>query len=258
MRLVPLNNATGHNAPFNFVVSAGMQKAGSTLLHEYCKALVRHQHGAAGQRAFEGWIQTGPVGGSGSFAWDPWVNHVPALCDLAAQHGPFVLKTHAPYPHLAAAVDHRAIRTVFIHRDPRDAVLSALDHGARSRAAGDWPYAECVDIASTLPLVQKWCAGAVTWRGAPGVLCFRYEDLVGNTRAEVSRLAAFLGLPEPGKVAAAIIAQECAERQRGRNQFNKGAVCRWPQEMTTAQRAECEHGLAPWIRDLGYELADGR
>ena len=55
----------------NFVVSAGMQKSGSTLLHEYCKALLRYQHGDAAQRAFEHWVQTGPVGGSGSFAWNP-------------------------------------------------------------------------------------------------------------------------------------------------------------------------------------------
>jgi len=253
-----MDNAASHKAPIGFVVSAGMQKSGSTLLHEYCKALVCRQHGDAGQRAFEGWVQTGPVGGSGSFPWNLWVNHVPALCALAAQHGPFALKTHAPYPHVAAAVANEAIRTVFIHRDPRDAVLSALDHGARSRAAGDWPYAECVDVASTLPLVRKWCADAVTWLGPPGVLCFRYEDLLADTQAEVSRLAAFLGVPDTGKAAAAVIAQERADRQPGRNQFNKGAVCRWPQEMTVAQRDECERVLAPWIRAMGYQLADGR
>jgi hypothetical protein len=252
-----MNSATNRNAPLSFVVSAGMQKSGSTLLHDHCKALVRRQHGDAGQRAFEDWIRTGPVGGSGSFAWAPWVNHVPALCALAAQHGPFALKTHAPYPHVAAAVANEAIRTVFIHRDPRDAVLSALDHGARSRATGDWPYAECVDVATTLPLVRKWCADAVTWLGAPGVLSFQYEDLLADAQAEVSRLAVFLGVPDPGKAAATAIAQERADRQPGRNQFNKGAVCRWPQEMTAAQRDECERGLAPWIRALGYEIADG-
>jgi hypothetical protein len=235
-----------------------MQKSGSTLLHEYGKALVREQHGDAGQRAFEDWIQTGPVGGSGSFAWDPWVDHVPALCALAAQHGPFVLKTHAAYPHVAAAAANPCVRTVFIHRDPRDAVLSALDHGARSRATGDWPYAECVDVATTLPLVQKWCADAVTWLGAPGVLCFRYEDLVGNSQAEVSRLAAFLGLPDPDKAAAAVIAEERAARHPGRNQFNKGAIRRWPGEMSQSQRDECNQALAPWIRALGYELVERR
>ena len=62
-----MDNAAGHKVPIGFVVSAGMQKSGSTLLHEYCKALVCRQHGDAGQRAFADWIQTGPVGGSGSF-----------------------------------------------------------------------------------------------------------------------------------------------------------------------------------------------
>ena len=182
---------------------------------------------------------------------------MPALCALAAQHGPFVLKTHASYPHVADAVANPGVRTVFIHRDPRDAVLSALDHGARSRATGEWTYAECVDVATTLPLVQKWCADAATWLGAPDVLCLRYEDLVGNPQAEVSRLAAFLGVPDPGKAAAAVIVQERAERQRGRNQFNKGAVCRWPEEMTPAQRDECERVLAPAIRVMGYDITGG-
>ena len=46
----------------NFVVSAGMQKSGSTLLHEYCKALLRHQHGDAAQRG----VGTGRGPGDGS------------------------------------------------------------------------------------------------------------------------------------------------------------------------------------------------
>jgi hypothetical protein len=105
-----------------------------------------------------------------------------------------------------------------------------------------------------LPLVQQWCADAVTWLGAPGVLCFRYEELVGNPQAEVRRLATLLGLPDPGKATAVVIAEERADRQPGRNQFNKGRVCRWPQEMTPAQRVECERILAPAIQALGYKI----
>ncbi len=239
-----------------FVVTAGMQKSGSTLLHEYSKLLVRHRYGEAGQRAFEEWIRTGPVGGSGSFPWPAWVQRVDELSALSARHGPFVLKSHAPFPDLEPVVRGGNVKTVFIHRDPRDAVLSALDHGARSRANGDWPYAECVDVASTLPLVEKWCADASTWLTAPGVLRFRYEELVGAPASAVTRLAEFLEMTGAAQLAATVVAEEQAQRQVGRNQFNKGAVSRWREEMTAETIALCEQRLGRHIVTMGYRLTD--
>lgn len=237
-----------------FVVTGGMQKSGSSLLHVYAIGLITHLHGPDGQRAFEHWIEKGPVGGSGSFPWEGWTEHVDQLESMANTHGPFVLKTHASFTALAAPLRGRDIKTVYSFRDPRDAVLSALDHGARSRANHDWPYADCVDVETTLSLVRDWCAAAVTWLDAPGVERFRYEDVIQSREATVTRLAVHLGIPSPDKAARAVIEREKVQRAPGKNQFNKGLVCRWPDEMSAADLRRCEHVLGDYIAQMGYDL----
>jgi hypothetical protein len=241
-----------------FVVSGGMQKSGSTLLHVYAMDLICRQHGSTGQRAFETWVREGPVGGSGSFPWKGWVDHVADLETLAATHGPFVLKTHLPFTEIRQKLAGREIRAIFSYRDPRDAVLSALDHGARSRAAGDWPYAGCVDLAATLPVVREWCEAAVTWLDAPGVLRFRYEDLIEKTIEQVQRLAEFLGVSDPRSAAEAAVQEERSQRAPGKNQFNTGLAHRWLTEMTPDEVDLCEKVLGGYITAMGYTLRGGR
>jgi len=237
-----------------FVVTGGMQKSGSTLLHVYALHLLSEQYGPESQTAFEHWIQHGPVGGSGSFPWGGWTEYIGELVTLAETSGSFVLKTHAAFTDLNASLSGRDINVVYSFRDPRGAVLSALDHGARSRANNDWPYVECVDIKTTLPLVRDWCKAAVTWLDAPGVELFRYEELIASREAEVTRLARHLGIPSPGKAARSAIDREQAERAPGKNQFNRGVVTRWPDEMSTEDVRRCEEELGPYIVQMGYKL----
>lgn len=239
-----------------FVITGGMQKSGSTLLHVYAKGLIGWRYGLEGQSAFLRWVEEGPVGGRGDFPWDGWMDRLDDLEQIAGTIGPFVLKTHSALDAIRRRTDGHDVVFAYSYRDPRDVVLSAMDHYARSQASrGGWLYDACPDVPHTLPFVRECCANAMVWLDAPDVLAFRYEDLVTEPERQARRLAERFGIADAEAAAAAVVEEERSRRVVGRNQLNKGVVRRWPAEMSEADLASCDEALGEYIRAMGYPLA---
>jgi hypothetical protein len=102
------------------------------------------------------------------------------------------------------------VRVIFLIRDPRD-VLASLNFGAGHRYVG-----------RRKPLlfdVRQWrksVAFALALEGHESVLVTRYEDLVTNSTAEMSRLMSFLGLDETqSKFLSGMLVKQSGEVWRG-------------------------------------------
>lgn len=230
------------------IICGGMPKAGSSLLMRHAIQLVELAFGRAGQDAFEAWVRQGPVGGVGCFPFNGWETHWETLRTLAEKHGPFVLKTHYPFPWIPEELQQDPAATfLYTFRDPRDVVLSALDHGARSRLRGDTHFADCLDLGSAIFSVQHWCREAIEWLDNPKVYRCSYFEMLSEPEKPVTRLATHLGFLPAQKLAAQSVALEAQNRALDKDQFRLGKITRWREELNRKDRKQCQRAFKAWL-----------
>ena len=118
---------------------------------------------------------------------------------------PRILKSHEPF-------DPRYKKVLYIVRDPRDVVLSEYHFDVKRRLIQEGsPIEERVSLfldGGTCPY-GSWGENVASWlatrKHSPRFLLVRYEDLESDTRRELTRMAAFLGVePAPERLAMAI------------------------------------------------------
>lgn len=237
-----------------FVLSAGIPKSGSTLLMVYARDLLSMEYGNIGQMSFQNWVKNGPVGGIEAYPWENWVDYFQEINQIANCDGPFVLKTHKSFLELEEIIRTKNVKTIYSIRDPRDIVLSAIDHGIRSRANQETVFADCYDLESTISHVSDWCEQAIQWIKAEKVEIFRYEELVQNSVIQAIRLANYLGVSKSSNSALQVVKNERTSRQPTKNQFNKGKIHRFSVEMSDEEIQKTEMKLKKYIQSFGYPL----
>ena len=170
----------------------------------------------------------------------------------------FAVKTHAgPTPSLRLLMNLGIAKTTYIYRDPRDVVLSALDHGKRVRKAGQ------ANVLATLrnvedavhyvrPLLDDWEA----WTRTHQALMIRYEDLVVDALGVLDRLAGFLRLDVSQDDLREVVACYAPRDQntvvQQRTHFNKGVTERFRSQMSPAELALCQNQFGPYLQRMGY------
>jgi len=79
------------------------------------------------------------------------------------------------------------IRPTYIFRDPRDALLSALDYGKKATDQGStnaFSHLSNFDIA--INFMREYLNYWAEWIKIPNILLTRYEDLISNYDIESS------------------------------------------------------------------------
>jgi hypothetical protein len=237
---------------YSFVICNGIPKSGSTLLMVYTEMILKYSQQKSGQSEFQNWIKNGPVGGVENFAFNEWPKYYNQLIDIAKTNGSFVIKTHLAKCFIEDAIIVNN-KTLFSIRDPRDIILSLLDHSKRSQKNGKNAFKDIDDFEKALSLVKALCTNALIWIRNPSVEVFRYEKLITETRAEVKRIAYFLDINDD-YIVDKVIHEEKENREFGKNQFNKGNICRFIEEMSTYEIEKCNYELKNVILDLGYKI----
>jgi hypothetical protein len=124
---------------------------------------------------------------------------------LARVGRPRIMKSHEYF-------DARFRKVIYIVRDPRDVAVSQFHFLRKRRRIGDdysieqfvtrFVAGETCDYGSWGTNVASWL---VTRQNSPGFLLLRYEDMVAQTGAELTRIAAFLEMrATPDQVARAV------------------------------------------------------
>lgn len=241
------------------VLSAGMQKAGSgwyynltndllvTAGYQDARAIRQRFHLHAALKYHNCLISPHPV----------------KLAAILIPHflgNTFVVKTHqGPSRGLRFLISSKIAKATYIYRDPRDAVVSAFEHGQKLRQEEKTlSFAKRDSIEAAIVFAQRWLDTWDEWIHYGQALLVRYEDLVADPLNELKRLADFLALEVPADVLLQIVTtyqrrnwSDSNGQSRGLH-FNKGAIGRYRQVMNPEQIDLCVEYFGDHLKRMGY------
>jgi hypothetical protein len=171
----------------------------------------------------------------------------------------YVISTHAkPQPFALALIRRGAIRPIYGYRDPRASIISLLEYSQRAYerySAKDFLNLRSIEDAIDYMnfYLQIWDS----WVACEDALHVRYEDMLSNYDAEVTRLLSFLGIVvrnpaidevikryQPGNVPAG---------RRGMH-YEKGEAERFRQVFSPEQLDMVNQAFEPFLEKMGYSL----
>lgn len=232
------------------VISNSVQKSGSTLLANYQEGILGKVDIRSGQRALRETIGGRFIGQS---PFTPY--YILKALYVARRHGTIVIKNHWDYNLLQRYLGLMVkTKTTFCYRDPRDVVLSAMDHAKRSREGLDRTKAfiHCSSFGVTLRFVKTLFDRMDLWMQKE-VFWVKYEDLMEDPQLVLTKMVEFLQWDVSDDVIGEVILEQDRLKAKAWN-FNKGTSYRWREEMNRVQLEEANTVLAPYIKKLGYDF----
>lgn len=170
----------------------------------------------------------------------------------------FVIKAHASpttFSRLFSTLG--LLRSIYIYRDPRDAMLSAYDFGQRALTKGrPNAFSHLSDFDKSLKFIMDYVRIWEKWMKEKNVLVSRYEDLLTNYDEEFIRLVQYLKLDVTN-----LQVKERGEHYRpGANDeaqgqhFYKGKIGRFRESYTDEQKQILAEKLGTYIQRMGYQV----
>lgn len=169
----------------------------------------------------------------------------------------FVIKAHgAPSPIAVRLIQAGQIRPTYIYRDPRDAMLSAMENGRRA-IERNHPnaFSPYVEFANALDFIEQYLRIGLKWMDVKQALKVKYENLLDDYDLETKRLAEFLGLDLEQVQIREVIERyrpEKAQKEIKGIHFSHGRIGRFRQKMDLAQQQILQDSLSPYLSQLGY------
>lgn len=179
----------------------------------------------------------------------------------------FVIKAHAaPTPFAALLMRSGHLKAAYIYRDPRDALLSAMENGARALEKGrPNAFADWADFETALRQMQDYVRISEAWLELEPVLHTRYEQLVTQYDQEAQKLIEFLALkPLPG-VSPEIWQEQLRTvvnryrpaapppEQKGLH-FSQGKIGRFRQKLTPEQQRRLAEAFGAYLARHNYPI----
>lgn len=171
----------------------------------------------------------------------------------------FAIKTHSGPTSLALQfVANGQMRVSYIYRDPRAALLSALEYGQRARAADRQnAFSKLGTIDQAIDFMLDYLKIWKQWMAVKEIHSVRYEDLLANYDVEAGRLARFLNAdPQAAAVKEAIeFYRSEKSREAGKGQhFQHGVPERFRDALTPDELAAANKAFEPYLAEMGYQL----
>ncbi len=239
------------------ILSNGIPKSGSTLFSWFQKDILMHSIPKNGQELFEQSVNEKHIDGIGHFAENIEDKSIlEKLISISEENGPFLVKCHTSITDdLKEAVKSGKIIVTLTHRDPRDILLSVIDHGKRDKITNSSKYfAQFQTIEQTIPFVIAQCNIALEWIDSGLVEIFRYQDLISNPHHEILRFCKIINhKPSMNKIDK-IVKTYTTSPTIGMRQYNTGKLLRYKEEMTIKEIELCNKALSYFITRLGYQL----
>lgn len=233
------------------IISSGFPKSASTLLFLYTEHLIQASGKTMGQKIFRRFNKEG-------FA----VRFTPinsAWYLFASLFGPVVVKTHSgPCRSIRMLVNLGLARGYYSVRDPRDAVLSAMDHARKAREQGiktdsDVAFAPFKKWEDIFPAFRMHYKRFRSWMKFGKAIFPRYEDVISKPDLVLGEIANYVKRPEWKKNIPETV-QHFASTKSSTKNYNRGDITRYRNELSEEQIKMLEIELGEYITGMGYSL----
>jgi hypothetical protein len=171
----------------------------------------------------------------------------------------FVIKAHATLtPYARFMIQRGLIRSSYIYRDPRDALLSVMENGQRALQRGQAnafsPFAE---FEAALHFMVEYLHIWESWMDCRQVLLVRYEDLLLNYESEAEQLLHFLALdlaqPQIQSVIEKYRPEKAQPDQKGIH-FSHGKIGRFRHKLSPDQQGKMADQMGAYLTRMGYAV----
>jgi hypothetical protein len=171
----------------------------------------------------------------------------------------FVIKAHAgPTPLALQFIQRGWVQPTYIYRDPRDALLSAIENGKRAREAGRVnAFSQLVDFDTALNFMLDYLHIWEAWMQCQQALHVRYEDMLTSYDDEAERLLNFLGLDKENTKIQTVISKyrpENAQSDQKGIHFSQGKIGRFRKKMTVEQQDAMNAAFESYLTKMEYEI----
>jgi len=222
--------------------SYGMTKTGSTLAFELVRSALDLCGYPQDRLALDAVEATAKV----NFVNRLSAEQLETLRNEAKKRGyPIVLKTHArPTPGVVRMIHAGEAIAYASYRDPRDMVLSMLDHGKRARETGQKSFSNLHTAEQALENIRHQHNTLTAWLRLPFTMPLYFEDAAFDTETTAARVLASLCLKlDPVVLSEVVLTQRFTQK-------NKALRQRYPDEMTPALSSAIKAEFAPLFEHL--------
>ena len=232
------------------LISAGMPKSGSAYVYNILNEL-ENVSGNADARQIKIKYNLGHL--------MKWHNKLFRLWRISLKDGDFVVKTHAP-PNQATKVMNKlgVIKIVYCYRDPRDALISAMDHAEQIIAKGkNDSFANMVEFDTAIAGVKVWLNIWKEYNNMSDVYMLKYENLMHNQADSVKAIENFLGIRIDDQKRKEILwkySKDNIQGERSGLHFNKATTNRFRFEMTQEQKKRCQMEFGEYLEQMAYSI----
>jgi len=171
----------------------------------------------------------------------------------------YVIKTHAEPTKFFKSFQHRGkIKSTYIFRDPRAALLSAYEYGQRGLTNGrPNAFSHLMTLESAADFMDDYVQIWAKWSTTDDVLMVKYEDLVADFDTEIERLSTVLGLDFSmgnTRIVLGDYRPEQGNALRKGTHFHRGDIERYRQEFTPTHLERLTEKFKPVLDKMDYPL----
>ena len=241
------------------ILSAGMQKSGSTYFYNVINQLLIEAGNTDARQIKVKYGLNDLMKQHNNNIEKLSLNNFIRLWRISNREGAFAVKTHVgPNPLTKILNRLGIIRIAYCYRDPRDVLLSAVDHGKTIIASGDnHTFAKMVDFDNALKNVKAWLDIWKKYADMPGVLMIKYEKMLERPFETTKAIENFLGISVTAEKREEILWKFSRNNPGGDRtgmHFNKAQIYRYKTEMTQKQKNKCHAAFLEYLEIMYYDI----
>ncbi|MDZ7776442.1 MAG: sulfotransferase domain-containing protein [Bacteroidales bacterium] len=178
------------------------------------------------------------------------------LKKFESQYGHLIIKTHQTNDvNFKRIIDDSQFKVICCYRDPRDIILSVLDHAVRSRRGLDksGAFIKFYTLDDAADSVKKWLNIYFSLKNEKDILFIKYENLMVNKKGIFEKVMKFLEIPISSDETINTIYDELEKSKNKTWNYNKGSINRWKSEMNTEMKNRYTSYFLEELYKMGYK-----